>query len=32
MLKEIPEDGVSKLLSDKESLATCDIAIFVHDR
>ena len=32
VLKEIPEDGVSKLLSDKESLATCDIAIFVHDR
>ncbi|XP_065636351.1 mitochondrial Rho GTPase 1 [Quercus suber] len=31
VLKEIPEDGVSKLLSDKESLATCDIAIFVHD-
>ncbi|KAG2695514.1 hypothetical protein I3843_07G016600 [Carya illinoinensis] len=32
VLREIPEDGVSKLLSDKESLASCDIAVFVHDR
>ncbi|KAL1090675.1 hypothetical protein V6Z11_D07G105900 [Gossypium hirsutum] len=30
-LLEIPEDGVSKLLSSKESLAPCDIAIFVYD-
>ncbi|MFQ6640655.1 hypothetical protein Gotur_016076, partial [Gossypium turneri] len=26
-LLEIPEDGVSKLLSSKESLAPCDIAV-----
>lgn len=32
ILREIPEDGVKKLLSNKESLALCDIAIFVHDR
>lgn len=32
MLREIPEDAVGKLLSDKESLAACDIAVFVHDR
>ncbi|KDP23523.1 hypothetical protein JCGZ_23356 [Jatropha curcas] len=31
ILREIPEDGVKKLLSDKESLAPCDIAVFVHD-
>ncbi|MFQ6640654.1 hypothetical protein Gotur_016076 [Gossypium turneri] len=31
-LLEIPEDGVSKLLSSKESLAPCDIAVFVYDR
>ncbi|KAJ9180224.1 hypothetical protein P3X46_008496 [Hevea brasiliensis] len=31
ILKEIPEEGVKKLLSDKESLASCDIAVFVHD-
>ncbi|KAG8648261.1 mitochondrial Rho GTPase 1 [Manihot esculenta] len=31
ILREIPEDGVKKLLSNKESLALCDIAIFVHD-
>ncbi|KAK1291505.1 Rac-like GTP-binding protein RAC13 [Acorus calamus] len=29
--REIPEDGVAKLLSDRESLAACDIAVFVHD-
>lgn len=32
MLREIPEDGVKKLLSSKDALADCDIAIFVHDR
>ncbi|KAK8488579.1 hypothetical protein V6N13_027531 [Hibiscus sabdariffa] len=31
VLREIPEDGVAKLLSSKESLAACDIAVFVHD-
>ncbi|XP_010244210.1 PREDICTED: mitochondrial Rho GTPase 1-like [Nelumbo nucifera] len=31
ILREIPEDGVKTLLSNKESLAACDIAIFVHD-
>ncbi|XP_012444158.1 mitochondrial Rho GTPase 1 isoform X1 [Gossypium raimondii] len=30
-LLEIHEDGVSKLLSSKESLAPCDIAVFVYD-
>ncbi|XP_022746223.1 mitochondrial Rho GTPase 1-like isoform X3 [Durio zibethinus] len=32
VMREIPEDGVAKLLSNKESLAACDIAVFVHDR
>ncbi|XP_024020110.1 mitochondrial Rho GTPase 1 [Morus notabilis] len=31
VLKEIPEDGVKKFLLDKESLAACDVAVFVHD-
>ncbi|XP_026453184.1 mitochondrial Rho GTPase 1-like isoform X1 [Papaver somniferum] len=31
ILREIPEDGVKRLLSSKESLADCDVAIFVHD-
>ncbi|KAJ0977547.1 hypothetical protein J5N97_013021 [Dioscorea zingiberensis] len=31
VMREIPEDGVKALLSNKESLAACDIAIFVHD-
>ncbi|XP_062084733.1 mitochondrial Rho GTPase 1-like [Humulus lupulus] len=31
VLREIPEDGVGKLLSSKESLAACDVAVFVHD-
>ncbi|WCJ43161.1 Mitochondrial Rho GTPase 1 [Euphorbia peplus] len=31
VLREVPEDGVKKLLDNKESLASCDIAIFVHD-
>ncbi|MCH84907.1 mitochondrial-like Rho GTPase, partial [Trifolium medium] len=32
VLREISGGGVSKLLANKESLASCDIAIFVHDR
>ncbi|RHN64833.1 putative EF-hand domain pair, mitochondrial Rho GTPase [Medicago truncatula] len=32
VLREIPEDGVKGLLANKESLASCDIAIIVHDR
>ncbi|KAG5549209.1 hypothetical protein RHGRI_014538 [Rhododendron griersonianum] len=32
ILREIPEDGVPKLLYTKDSLAACDIAVFVHDR
>lgn len=32
VLREIPEGGVRRLLADKESLASCDIAVFVHDR
>ncbi|KAB1202209.1 Mitochondrial Rho GTPase 1 [Morella rubra] len=31
VLREIPEDGICKLLSDEESLAACDVAVFVHD-
>ncbi|KAF9595258.1 hypothetical protein IFM89_038261 [Coptis chinensis] len=31
VLREIPVDGVGDLLSSKESLAACDVAIFVHD-
>ncbi|OMO99161.1 Small GTPase superfamily [Corchorus olitorius] len=31
VLREIPEDGVARLLSSKDSLAACDIAVFVHD-
>ncbi|KAG5514439.1 hypothetical protein RHGRI_035752 [Rhododendron griersonianum] len=31
ILREIPEDGVKKLLSNKESLAACDVAVFVYD-
>ncbi|KAL6146607.1 hypothetical protein ACLB2K_057285 [Fragaria x ananassa] len=31
VLREVPEDGVSKLLSSKDALAACDIAVFVHD-
>lgn len=32
VLREVPEDGVKKMLVNKESLAACDIAVFVHDR
>ncbi|XP_058083683.1 mitochondrial Rho GTPase 1-like isoform X3 [Magnolia sinica] len=31
VMREVPEDGVKKLLSSKESLAACDIAVFVYD-
>ncbi|XP_077241698.1 mitochondrial Rho GTPase 1-like [Tasmannia lanceolata] len=31
IMREVPEDGVKDLLSNKESLATCDIAVFVYD-
>jgi Ras family protein T1 len=31
VLREIPEERVSELLLDKESLAACDVAVFVHD-
>ncbi|KAF8392435.1 hypothetical protein HHK36_022777 [Tetracentron sinense] len=31
VLREIPEDGVRNLQSNKVSLAACDIAVFVHD-
>lgn len=32
ILQEIPEDGVKKLLSNKECLAACDVAVFLYDR
>ncbi|XP_045812650.1 mitochondrial Rho GTPase 1-like isoform X2 [Trifolium pratense] len=32
VLREISEGGVTELLANKESLASCDIAVFVHDR
>ena len=32
ILREIPEDEVKKLLSKKNSLAACDVAVFVYDR
>ncbi|CAL5397343.1 unnamed protein product [Camellia sinensis] len=31
ILREIPEDAVRKLLSTRDYLAACDIAVFVHD-
>ncbi|KAJ8466348.1 hypothetical protein OPV22_028900 [Ensete ventricosum] len=31
VMREIPETEVKNLLSNKESLAACDIAVFVHD-
>ncbi|PIA49021.1 hypothetical protein AQUCO_01300106v1 [Aquilegia coerulea] len=31
VLREIPEDGFKLLMSNKDSLADCDVAIFVHD-
>jgi len=32
VMREVPEDSVKTLLSNKESLAACDVAVFVHDR
>ncbi|GAU42768.1 hypothetical protein TSUD_239310, partial [Trifolium subterraneum] len=32
VLREISEGGVTELLANKESFASCDIAVFVHDR
>ncbi|KAL4308804.1 hypothetical protein GQ457_01G053260 [Hibiscus cannabinus] len=31
ILQEIPEDGVKQLLSNKECLAACDVAVFLYD-
>ncbi|KAH9785882.1 mitochondrial Rho GTPase 2 [Citrus sinensis] len=31
ILQEIPEEGVKKILSNKEALASCDVTIFVYD-
>ncbi|KAK1410736.1 hypothetical protein QVD17_37275 [Tagetes erecta] len=31
ILREIPEDAIEKLLSNKDALAACDVAVFVHD-
>lgn len=31
ILREIPEDGVRKFLSNKDFLAACDVAVFVFD-
>ncbi|VFQ98689.1 unnamed protein product [Cuscuta campestris] len=31
VLHEVPNDAVQKLLSGKDALAACDVAIFVHD-
>ncbi|KAM6558640.1 hypothetical protein CsatA_027879 [Cannabis sativa] len=31
ILREIPEDGVKKFLTNKEFLAPCDVAVFVYD-
>ncbi|XP_057966569.1 mitochondrial Rho GTPase 1-like isoform X2 [Malania oleifera] len=31
VLQEIPEDHVKRFLSNKESLAACDVAVFVYD-
>ncbi|CAI9282217.1 unnamed protein product [Lactuca saligna] len=31
ILREIPEDAIEKLLLNKDALAACDIAVFVHD-
>jgi Ras family protein T1 len=30
-LREIPEDRVKKFLTNKESLAACDVAVVVYD-
>ncbi|PON55290.1 Parvalbumin [Parasponia andersonii] len=31
ILREIPEDGLKKFLSNKEFLAACDVAVFLYD-
>ncbi|XP_024977866.1 mitochondrial Rho GTPase 1-like isoform X1 [Cynara cardunculus var. scolymus] len=31
ILREIPEEAIEKLLVEKDALAACDIAVFVHD-
>lgn len=31
VLREISEEGVKELLSKKDALAACDVAVFVHD-
>ncbi|KAL5561667.1 hypothetical protein UlMin_031414 [Ulmus minor] len=31
ILREIPEDGVKKFLSNKDFLAGCDVAVFLYD-
>ncbi|KAJ4877678.1 Mitochondrial Rho GTPase 1 [Raphanus sativus] len=31
VMREIPEDGAEAIFSSKESLAACDIAVFVYD-
>ncbi|GLT52741.1 hypothetical protein SLA2020_260630 [Shorea laevis] len=31
ILQEVPEDGVKKFLSNRESLAACNIALFIFD-
>ncbi|CAA3030895.1 mitochondrial Rho GTPase 1 [Olea europaea subsp. europaea] len=31
VLREIPEEGVKKILSSRDALAACDVAVFVHD-
>ncbi|XP_004495205.1 mitochondrial Rho GTPase 2-like [Cicer arietinum] len=31
VLREIPEDEVSSFLSNRDCLAACDVAVFVHD-
>lgn len=32
VLREIPEGEVSKVLSNQDCLAACDVAVFVYDR
>jgi len=32
VLREIPESKVSNVLSKKDYLAACDVAVFVYDR
>ncbi|KAJ9541074.1 hypothetical protein OSB04_027580 [Centaurea solstitialis] len=31
ILREIPEDAIANFLTNDDALATCDIAVFVHD-